>query len=146
MYSPQAHVLKYASAAALLGAGWFVVLLLPTTTRGWLLEEAPRNLALLVVASVVVALAFRRFIAGADTFGSQLARAVILPYVGCLVYLGLVAAWIWVEDLLFGGLANLHDTLSLFVMGLTAAALSFLVVVPYGLLCQYVMSAAANRT
>jgi hypothetical protein len=62
-----------------------------------------------------------------------------------LIYLSVVTAWIWIRQLLFGGLANLHDTLSLYAMGLTAALLACFVVVPFGLACQYVMSAAAER-
>ena len=46
---------------------------------------------------------------------------------------------LWVPSLVFGGWADLRDTLSLYVMGLTATAISFYVVVPYGLVCQYVM-------
>jgi hypothetical protein len=138
-------VIRYVSAAAMLGVGWFVVLLVPKTTREFLLQDAARNLAFLAIASVIIAVAFRKFIAAAETFGGDLVRALILPYAGTVVYLSLVAGAIWTEQLLFGGLANLHDTLSLYAMGLVAAILACLVVVPYGLLCQYVMRSAAER-
>jgi hypothetical protein len=140
---PRSAVLRYFVTAALLGAGWFVVLLLPGVTRGFLLEQPMQSIGFLVVASLVTAAVFARFIASASSFASHLVRAVVLPYAGCLVYLTLMAAAIWVRSLLTGGLANLHDTLSLYAMGFTAATVSFYVVVPYALLCQFVMHRAA---
>ena len=139
------HSLKYCATAAALGIGWFVVLLLPGMTREWLLASAFQNLACLVAASVIVALLCRRFIQGADTLGGDVLRAAVIPYLGCLVYLTLWAALLWMRSVIFGGLANLHDTLSLYVMGLTAAAVSFFVVIPYGLFCQYVMKSISNE-
>ena len=91
-------MLRYCTTAAALGAGWFVVLLVPGMTRQW----------------------------------------------GCFVFLTLWATLLWAPTLVFGGLANLHDTLSLYVMGLTATAISFYVVIPYGLACQYVMKSALD--
>ena len=133
-------MLRYCSTAGGLGVGWFVVLLIPGMTREWLLADRWQSLACLVASSVLVAVAFRRFIGGAATLGEHLVRAAVVPYLGCLVFLSLWAALLWARTLLYGGLANLHDTLSLYVMGMTAATLSFFVVIPYGLLCQYVMS------
>lgn len=135
-------MLKYTMTAGSLGAGWFAVLLIPSLTREWLLADAVQNLACLVVASVVIAIPARGFIRRADTFGQQLLRATVLPWPGCVAYLSLRAALMWARTILFGGLANVHDTISLFVMGLTAALLSFYVVIPYGLFCQYVMKSA----
>ncbi len=135
-------MLRYCSTAGALGVGWFVVLLLSGITREWLLSNIWQNLACLVVASILVALVCREFIGRAETLGEQLLRAVVIPYLGCLVFLSLSAALLWARTFMFGGLANLHDTLSLYVMGMTAAAVSFFVVIPYGLLCQYVMSSA----
>lgn len=137
-------MLRYCSTAGALGIGWFVVLLLPGTTREWLLAATWRNLGCLVVASVLVAVACRRFIAQAETLGDHLVRAVVIPYLGCVVFLSLAAALMWAPTVLYGGLANLHDTVSLYVMGLTATTFSFYVVVPYGLFCQYVMSSEAQ--
>jgi hypothetical protein len=137
-------MLKYCATAGALGIGWFVVLLLPGITREWLLADAFENLGCLVVASVIVALICRRFIMSADTFGNHLVRAAVVPYLGCVVYLSLWAALLWIRYFVYGGLANLHDTVSLYVMGLTATTVSFLVVVPYGLLCQYVMKSVSN--
>lgn len=138
-------MMTYLAAAALLGAGWFLVLCLTPMTREWLVADLVQNLVLLVVTSVVVALAFRKFIASADTFRGHVLRAMALPYVGCVVFLSLAAGSMWLETMVFGGLASLHDTVSLYVMGLSAALIAFIVVVPYGLICQYVMSAIAER-
>lgn len=69
-----------------------------------------------------------------------------MPYAGCLVFLSLTAALLWARSLLSGGLANLHDTISLFVMGLTATTVSFFVIGPYGLLSQVVMHHTATHT
>jgi hypothetical protein len=93
---------------------------------------------------IIVAFAARKFISSADSFGEHLLRASVIPYLGCLVYLSLSAGLIWLNTFIYGGLANLHDTLSLYVMGLTAAAVTFFVVIPYGLLCQYTMSSVSN--
>jgi hypothetical protein len=73
-----------------------------------------------------------------------LVRATVIPYLGCIVFLSLSAAMLWTRNFLYGGLANLHDTVSLYVMGLTATTVSFFVVIPYGLLCQYVTSAVSS--
>jgi hypothetical protein len=132
-------MLRYCLAAGALGLGWFVVLLLPGATRGWLLADVWQNLGCLVITSVCVAVVCRRFIGSAGTPWDHVVRAIVIPYLGCLVFLTLAAALLWARSLLHGGLANLHDTLSLYAMGMTAAAVSFLVVIPYGLLCQYVM-------
>ncbi|MCE3241442.1 MAG: hypothetical protein K0Q83_1949 [Deltaproteobacteria bacterium] len=137
-------MLKYCAAAAALGIGWFVVLLIPAVTREWLLADVFQNLGCLVVASIIVALAARKSISSADTFGEHLLRATVIPYLGGLVYISLSVGLIWLQTVLYGGLANLHDTLSLYVMGLSAAAVSFFVVIPYGLLCQYAMSSVSN--
>jgi|SRR5687768_11268279 hypothetical protein len=137
-------MLKYCAAAGALGIGWFVVLLIPAVTREWLLADVFQNLGCLVVTSIIVALAARKFISSADTFGEHLVRATVIPYLGSLVYLSLSAGLIWLNTFLYGGLANLHDTLSLYVMGLSAAAVSFFVVIPFGLLCQYAMSSVSN--
>jgi hypothetical protein len=137
-------MMRYCSTAAALGVGWFLVLLVPRMTREWLLANALQNLGCLVVASVIVAVACRGFIDRADTLGAHLVRAAVIPYFGCIVVLSLSAAMLWARTFLYGGLANLHDTVSLYVMGLTATTVSLFVVIPYGLLCQYVMSSAST--
>jgi len=137
-------MLKYCAVAGAVGCGWFVVILVPGITREWLLADILQNLGCLVVASIIVALAACTFIGSADTFGGHLLRATVIPYLGCLVYLSLSAGLLWLQTFLYGGLANVHETLSLYVMGLSAAAISFFVVIPYGLLCQYAMSLLSN--
>jgi hypothetical protein len=138
--------MRYWSTAAALGVGWFLVLLIPRITREWLLAEILQNLVCLVVASVVVAVVCRGFIRRADTLGAHLVRAAVIPYVGCIVFLSLCAVTIWARSFWNGGLANLHDTLSLYVMGLTATTVSVFVVIPYGLLCQYVMNSISTSS
>jgi hypothetical protein len=137
-------VMRYGSTAAVLGVGWFVVLLIPRLTREWLLANPLQNLGFLVAASIIVAVACRGFILRADALGAHLVRATVMPYLGCLVFLSLTAAALWARSFLSGGLANLHDTVSLYVMGLTATTLSLFVVVPYGLLCQYVLNSIST--
>ena len=110
-------MLKYCAAAAALGCGWFIVLLLPGVTREWLLANIFQNLVCLILASIIVALAARKFISRAETFSENLLRATVIPYLGCLVYISLSAALLWLDTFLYGGLANVHDTLSLYVMG-----------------------------
>jgi hypothetical protein len=110
-------MLKYCAAAAALGCGWFVVLLVPSITREWLLGDIFQNLGCLVVASIIVAVAARKFITSAATFGEHLLRATVIPNLGCLVYISLSAALLWIQTFLYGGLTNVHDTLSLYVMG-----------------------------
>lgn len=135
--------MRYGRTAAVLGVGWYLVLLIPGVTREWLLGDVPQNLVCLVIASVFVAVACRRFIGEADSLGADVVRAIALPYLGAVVFLSLTAAILWRRSVMIGGLANLHDTVSLYVMGLVATTLSFYVVVPYGLLCQYVMRAVS---
>ena len=135
-------MLTYCVTAAALGAGWFVVLLIPGVTRGWLLENGWQNLAFLIVSSVLVAVMCRRFIARADGLRDHLFRAAVLPLLGCFVFLTLWNAWIWIGS---HGVANIHDTLSLYLMGMAAAVWSFFVVGPYGLLCERIMNALAPQ-
>ncbi len=135
---------RYIITAALLGAGWFLVLLIPGTTRGWLLGGPGSSFILLVVTAVLIATVFRRYILRAETFGQRLARAFVLSYVGTIVFLVLTVTWIWIEDLLFGGLANLHDSLAILYIGTLIALLYMPVVLPYGLACQYILERAAK--
>lgn len=137
---------RYYFTAAVLGAGWFLVLLLPRMTRELLLASAWMNLVWLMLSSVLIAHWGRGYIGRASTWWEHCARAVLLPYVGCVVFLTLYAGWLWARTLLGGGMANLHDTLSLYAMGLTAAVLSFVVVVPYGFCCQYLLSSILRST
>jgi hypothetical protein len=138
-------LIRYCSTAALLSLGWFLVLLLPRLTRQWLLADVSMNVALFMATGLAVALIFRRFIASAQTFRRHIQRAVIVPLSASLVYLTLWAAVLWVKQLFLGGLANLHDTLSLYVSGLLATLLCLPVILPYGLVCQYVLASVHSR-
>jgi hypothetical protein len=115
----------------------------PEWTRAWLIEDR-RHLALqaglLVLTSLIVAGAFRRWIGSAESFAQHLTRAAVIPYVGCLIYLTLWNLWAMSRDLRRGGGVNLHDSLVLYPWGLAYTLAACFVIVPYGLLCQYVMS------
>ncbi|MGH8016615.1 MAG: hypothetical protein ACREBV_10515, partial [Candidatus Zixiibacteriota bacterium] len=131
--------LKYLLTAAVLGLGWFVVLFIPSMTRNWLIENTFLNIVFLVIASVLIARLGRRYIGRAESFGGHLVRATLLPYLGTFIFLTIWNIQIWGKTLLFGGLANLHDSFSLYYMGLIAVTVSLYVVIPYGLFCQYTM-------
>ena len=60
-----------------------------------------QNLGCLVLASVIVTFAARRFISSADTIGEHLLRAAVIPYLGCLVYISLSAGLIWLHTFLY---------------------------------------------
>jgi len=130
---------KYFLTAGALGLGWFVVLLIPSTTREWLLENAFQNLLYLIIASILTALVGRKYINRAETFWGYVARAALMPYLGCILFLTIWNLIFWFETLIFGGLANAHDTFSLYYMGLISVTVSLYVVIPYGLFCQYTM-------
>ena len=137
-------MIRYFTIAGGLGFGWFFVLLIPNNTRGWFLQEVPWSIGLLVSSGVIAAFAFRGFIRTARTFQEHLWRAITIPYAACAFYLTLWSAKLWIHDLIFGGLANLHDTIALYFWGLLSAAWAFPVVIPFGLVCQYVMNWVAN--
>jgi hypothetical protein len=138
-------LIRYSVTAALSSLGWFMVLLLPRITRHWLLADVSLNVALFLATGLSVSLIFRRFITSADTFERHIQRAVIVPLSASLLYLTLWVAVLWVKQVFFGGLANLHDTLSLYVSGLVATLLCLPIILPYGLVCQYVMARAGTR-
>lgn len=138
---------RYYATAGVLGVGWLGVLMIPGWTRSWLLGAAGSwrwQALLLGITGLVVAAGFRRPIAAARSRADHLRMAVLVPYAGCVVYLTLFNAWIWARSWWLGGLANLHDSLSLYLLGIGAAATAFFVVIPYGLLCQWLMNRAAN--
>lgn len=138
-------VARYFMASALLGAGWFLVLLLPSWTRAWLLGDRRQilpNAALLVVSSVIVAWVFRGYISRASEFKEDLSRALVLPYAGCLIYLTLWNAVSWIHYFVRGGLNSVYETLILYPWGLGYALAACFVVIPYGLFCQHVMKRA----
>lgn len=136
-------MIAYVAVAALLGAGWFLVLLVPPVTREWLLagrNQAGLHVSLLVASSVAVAWLFRGIIARAETWRAHLVRAATIPLAGCVIYLTLWNVWSLSRDAWRGYGLNLHDALVLYVWGLGSAVAAWYVMIPYGLLCQYVMN------
>ena len=140
-------MVRYYTAAAGLSAGWYLVLLVPSLSRGWLLEnEDPiYHLVLLVTSGLIIARAARRYILSADNWGGRFVRASVLPLSGAFLYLLLVVAGMWIRQMVAGGLTNLHDSLSLVLNGLIFTVLYFWIVIPYGLFSQYVLEGAARR-
>jgi len=134
---------RYVTVAALLGAGWFPVLLLQRMTREWLLDDPILNILCLVAASVIVALVFRRAIRRSERFTTDLVYAIVVPFVGCLVYLTLWNSVLLIHDLAAGRDINIHDMLSVYAMGITAVSMSLFITVPYGFACQYGMKAVS---
>jgi hypothetical protein len=139
-------MVRYVLVAALLGAGWFPLMLLPPLSRGWLLEAPFQNLVLLMSSSVIVAIALRRFIAGATGMRAHVWRGVVVPYLGCVVYLTAAAIVLWIRDPRTSGALNVHDMLSLYWLGFVAALMAFPIVVLYGIACQMVLHAVLPRT
>ena len=137
-------MIRYSTIAGALGIGWFFILLIPSYTRGWLLIEVPWNIASLVFSGLIAALVFHGFIRSARTFQEHLWRGITIPYAACAFYLTLWQARLWILDLAFGGLANLHDTISFYFWGFLSATIAFPVVIPFGLVCQYLMNWVAN--
>ena len=123
-------MVRYYLVAALLGGGWELVLLIPGTTREWLLMRPYLHLVLLAIASIIVAHLFRRIILGADGLVARIRCGALIPFAGSCIYLLLSVAVNW---------DNLHDSISVVVMGLLTTALSFYIVIPYGIFCQYAL-------
>jgi hypothetical protein len=139
--------LRYYGTGGLLGLGWLGVLMIPSSTRAWLLGEKGAwvwNVLFLVATSVLVAKVFRGFIARAETLSEHLVRAITVPYAGCMLYLTFWNIWNWSRHLASGTSASMHDTLVLYVWGVAFTTLAFFVVVPYALLCQWLMSKYAT--
>ena len=149
-YAPQISApIVYYMLAAILGAGWFLVLLVPPWTRQWLIGE-PRmvgwTMGEMMLTSVIVAATFRRAIQTSDTWGAHVLRALTIPYAGCLIYLTVWNLRVWARTLLFGGLANLHDSIAVYYWGTFYALIACFVVVPYGLVCQVALKELLDRT
>jgi len=125
-----------------LGLGWYLVLQVPSTTRGFLAGIGqPTSALLLCLVRILVATALRRFIANSD---NDLWLTVVGPYSGAVLF-GLATAvtlWVW------NGFRSLNY-FDLFVLlpfwSLLAAVWCCLLVLPMGYLAQRTMRWAADH-
>lgn len=138
---------RYYLIAVLLSAGWPIVLAIPGWTRSWFFGGHGQwrgHLVGLVLAGLILARLFRGRISDARSSAENWRLGILVPYLGCVVYLTIVNLWIWVTHWVHGGLANLHDTLSLYLWGVVGALLACFVVIPYGVFCLWVLSRNAE--
>lgn len=136
---------KYYATAALMGIGWFLVLLIPPATRGWLLMVlAPYHLAFLVIASVMVALLFRRSISTADTILKHLVCGCVIPYVGCVFYVTIFNLFMLQGVIRGAPVIRWDQFVAYYVLGLFVAFKAYFVVLPFGILSQYIMHKVAG--
>ncbi len=76
---------SYPIVAFLLGVIWYVGLLLPEVTRGWLLHFPIAHLLIMCVSSLLVALSARKLISRARGI-MHVVLAVMLPVYGALLF------------------------------------------------------------
>ncbi len=135
--------MRYYGTALALGFGWFAVLLIPSTTRGWILNGpggAFATLVALVISSLLTSYIFKRWIVSASSFRDNLLRAVPIPYVGCVIYLTLYNVFAGSIDFANVGRVNVHDSVVLYYWGLLYAALAAYVIIPYSFFCQWILN------
>ncbi len=140
----------YGLAALALGVVWFGALLIPPGTRAFLLESEWWNffatpLELLVamcLASLSIALIFRRLIARSRTWRTHLLLAATLPFVGSVIFTWLVILLGSVADR--DGAVGFDELIAamFFIPGqaLLTTAGAIYVVAPMGLVSQIVMN------
>jgi hypothetical protein len=139
--------LQYISVAFLLGMLWCAALMVPDVTRNVLLSDHSAASALLLCGvSTIVATVFRRAIAKARSGWRFVLLALGLPFVGA-------ALW-FLSATLINWLIGPHDApiwdvavmaVSALPIALGAVALSaYYVVIPMGVLSQYVMHRLAR--
>ena len=136
---------RYLTIAWGLGAGWFVIFLLPAWTRNYLLYETGWNIAFLMLSSAITAIVFRRFVSRARTFGQHLIRAITIPYVGCVFYLTFCVGKMLIHAGVLGQSVNLREVAVFYYWGILSAVFAFPLVIIFGLVCQYVMHWAASQ-
>jgi len=136
--------MRYYGTALLLGLGWCAILLIPDTTRAWLLTsgDSLMNLLALLATSVVTARIFRRWITTARSRRANLLRALLIPWAGCVIYLTVYNGYAGAMDFLNTGRVNVHDSVVLYYWGFVYVLLVGYVVFPYSFLCQWLL----NRT
>jgi hypothetical protein len=132
---------RYVTAAAALGLVWFGVLHLARLPREFLAASGRvRGALLLILASVLVALTLRRWIAHAE---HDVRMTLVGPYWGTLLFAVGSAATTWVAQ----GFRALNYTDLFLLLPLWALLTSlwlFWLVLPMGYLCQRVMRWAAG--
>jgi glycopeptide antibiotics resistance protein len=130
----------YYLAATALGAGWMLVLSVPNMTRKFIPLSPRWNVASLIIGSIVIAYVFKSWISRRGGLGAQVGRAIVITYVGCVVYLTLVSLFFEAESLRFGVTESFRDWLPRYFWGTISAVCAFYVVVPYGVFCQLVLN------
>ena len=129
-------MIRYLATAGGLGLGWYLVLQVPSTTRGFLAGIGQVTSALLLcLVSILVATVLRRFIANAD---NDLWLTVVGPYSGAVLFGLATAVTLWVRN----GFRSLNY-FDLFVLlpywSLLAAMWCSLLVLPLGYVAQRIM-------
>ncbi len=138
--------MRFYATALTLGFGWFAVLLIPQSTRGWILGGGGgpgailANLSAVPISSLLTAFIFRSWIASARSLGGNVLRAISLPYAGCLIYLSFYNVYAGSVDYVNVGRINVHDSFVLYYWGLMYTALASYVIVPYSFFCQWILN------
>ena len=135
-------IARYFATAAGLGLAWYVVLLIPSTTRGFMAGLGHVTAALLLcLVSIVVTLALRRFIASSE---NDLWLMVTGPYSGAVLFGVSAAITIWIRN----GFRSLNY-FDLFVLlpfwSLLSAVWCSLLVLPMGYVAQRAMRWASGE-
>jgi hypothetical protein len=131
---------SYAEILRCSGSTWMRMvarLLISGVTREWLLANIFQNLACLILASIIVALAARQFISSAETFSENSLRATVIPY-------KFVRRTTLVRHFPIRRISQRSRHAFVVCHGINRGCRILLVVIPYGLLCQYVMKRVSN--
>ena len=135
---------RYLATAAAFGPLWFVVLLIPKSTRVELLLPPVRNivarLVLLTAVSIILAIAFRRFIVRANGLLQDAIVAAMIPLVGTYVFELSNMFWMLPNAHPQDSAFTLHGFIALPIWAVWVVTISaFYVVFPTGYLAQQVM-------
>jgi hypothetical protein len=135
-------LISYLASASGLGLGWYLVLQVPSTTRGFLAGIGQVTSALLLcLVSLLVATALRRFIANAD---NDLWLTVVGPYAGAVLFGLATAVTLWMRNG-FRSLAYFDLFVLLPYWSLLAAVWCSLLVLPMGYVAQRTMRWVASH-
>lgn len=139
---------QYLFAATGLGLLWAVALLVPEATRNVILDDhATSHLLLMPFVSALIAVGFRRFITSATSAWRFLSVALLLPFVGAALWYVLASLVGWFVS---GGEATIWEVAFMSVILLptvvgAVALAAYYVIIPMGLLSQYVMLRVGRR-